>query len=212
MGKHALLLAFAALALACNGEDDLTTGEQPATPGCECPLDAKLDNLALCISPTTAFEAAHVYSSSLEGGDEGASCEPARVPQPKPVAPWSRLTVSSPCAGTGEFCITIWSGNARQPGFGDCRLARVCSAVDYAGNRAQVELAPLPSWVAESSDCAQRYEREGGYLQFEVVSEQLGCNMEMGSTKLVPLCPVRCEADPAGEGCAACGNGPIVRL
>lgn len=205
-------LGLVVLWAACGGDDDLKTGEDPASSECMCALDTKIDNLALCISPTTAFEPAHVFSSSLASAAAQPTCEPWRMPQPVPSAPWSSIRVSSPCAGTGNFCVAVWSGSAQTPTLNDCQLARVCTPVAYAGNGQIVELAALPAWVAESSECAQRYERDGGYLEFVVESEQLGCGGATGKSTLVPLCPTRCQADPKGQGCEICGNGPVIRL
>lgn len=205
-----MVLGLAALAFGCGDDDDFATGEQPASVECPCALDVSLENLALCISPTTAFGPAHVYSSHWDRAASAPACEPARNPQPVPAMPWSGLKVSSMCAGTGQFCVTVWAG--APGGAEDCQLARVCSPVDYLGGQQIVDLAALSPWVAESSACAQRYESEGGYLEFEVDSEQLGCDRGDGSKKLVPLCPVRCQADPSGEGCSTCGNGPVLRI
>jgi hypothetical protein len=213
MGKRTWSLGLLLMALGCGGDADLNTGEDPVeVADCECAVATKIANLALCISPTTAFSPAHVYSSSWNVEAGSPACEPWRSPQPLPATPWSTIQVSSKCAGTGQFCITVRSGNAAQPLPDDCSLARVCTSIDYAGGEQITALAPLPSWVAESSDCAQRYERDGGYLEFVVESEQLGCNMGSGRRKLVPLCPTRCEADPKGAGCEICGNGPEIRF
>jgi hypothetical protein len=215
MGKRATFFGFVGTLIACAsgcGDDGVSTGQDPVSVRCECPLDAKIENLALCISPTTAFAPAHVYSSHWSSVDSRAVCDPWRDPQPLPSDAWSKIEVSSQCAGTGQFCVGVWSGSSQAPSASDCQLARVCSAIDYAGGNQRLELPAIPSWVAESSECAQRYEREGGYLEFIVQSDQLGCDTTAGSTKLVPLCPVRCQADPKGPGCNICGNGPIVRL
>ena len=204
-----MVLGLVALTFGCGDDDELETGEEPASVECPCALDVSLENLALCISPTTAFGPAHVYSSHWDAAASAPACEPARAPQPTPALPWSSLKVSSQCAGTGQFCVAVRAG---EPGSEDCQLARVCSAVDYLGGQQIVDLAALPSWVAESSACAQRYENEGGYLEFEIESAQLGCDRGDGSKKVVPLCPVRCQTDPSGANCETCGNGPVLRI
>ena len=212
MGKRSLVFGLVALALACGDDEGLRTGEMPASADCLCPLDLKIENLAVCISPTTPFASAHLYSTHLDPATSRPACEPWRDPQPRPVNPWSALRGSSSCAGSGEFCVAIRSGNAGEPAATDCQVARVCSSVQVAGGEQVMELPPLPSWVAESSECAQRYERDGGYLEFVFESEQLGCGTGDGSRRIVPLCPTRCEAAPTGPGCEVCGNGPAVRF
>lgn len=210
MGKRAMVVSFVALALGCGDDDGFSRREEPASVECPCALDVSLENLALCMSPTTAFGPAHVYSSHLDPASGAPVCEPARNPQPQPAMPWSALRASSQCAGTGQFCVTVWAGEVG--GADDCELTRVCSAVAAPGGQQVVDLAALPSWTAASSACAQRYEQEGGYLEFSVDSEQLGCEREDGSKRVVPLCPSRCQTDPSGPNCDSCGNGPILRI
>ena len=176
-------------------------------PGCECRLGTQFQNLALCVSPTTSFAASHVYSTSWDDVQGKAVCEPWRDPQPAPAAPWSKLQVSSACAGSGRLCVTVRAGDIAHVSPDDCTLGSDCSDIDYPIPNQQLELAPLAGWVAQSSDCALRREQLGAYLELTLSSAKLGCGMGLDQIERIPVCPTRCQDDPKGVGCEICGNG-----
>jgi len=194
----------------CGDEGPLETeGSSSMTPDCACRLATQFDNLALCVSPSTAFAPSHVYSSSWDATAKVPACEPWRDPQPVPVAAWTGVKVSSACQGSAELCVSIRAGNAKQLSADDCTLATRCSSIAYTTPNQIVDVAPLTGWTAESSGCALRHEQVGAYLEFTVQSETLGCGMGAAQTTRVSVCPARCQANPAGSGCDVCGNGAI---
>jgi len=195
---------------ACGDDPALRTGEDPASDDCPCRLETQLDNLALCVSPSTAFAPTHVFSSSWSEGDRGPMCEPWRAMQPVPSKPWSGVRISSRCAGGGQLCVTARSGRVSEADESDCILTRRCVTFAYTTPGQVVELAPLGAWVAESSECSLRHEQLGGYLEFAVTSNELGCGAEADRITRVAVCPPRCQAEPDGEGCEVCGGPEIM--
>lgn len=192
------------LLAACAGDDDLDVGSDPAQVNCPCRLRTSIENLAVCVAAPTLGEGAHVYSSSWAEGAAAPTCERRQTPQPAPADPWSRVRVRSACTGTGELCVTVRarSGGERSPD--DCVLATRCSPFGYPVAEAEAELPPLGSWV-DSSECAQRYDQYGGYLEFALTSDALGCNMGGTQITTTDICPVRCQQEPNAAGCEICG-------
>lgn len=195
--------------VACGDDEPVQQTEDPAEAECPCRLDAEIDNLALCVSPTTAFAPTHVYSTFWNPLAQRAECEPWRDPQPIPASPWSAVRVSSACQGSGQLCVTVKAGAANNFSVDDCVLTTRCVPFDYMTPADVVELAPLGAWVAESSACAERHEQLGAYLEFSFDSEQLGCGMGDRVTRLA-VCPARCEGDRTRPGCEMCGVPRIV--
>jgi hypothetical protein len=203
MKRHVLgILVSSLLALAvdagCGDDRPTTTTIDHATePTCPCRLATKFANLALCVSPTTAFAPAHVYSTSWDATQMTSSCDPYRDPQPAPSAPWTTVQVSSAC-------------NASSLSSDDCTLAMRCSDIAYTTPNQIVDLAPLAGWTAESSACAQRQEQVGAYLELSLSSDKLGCGMGLDQVTRIPVCPARCQTDPSATGCEICSNGSIL--
>jgi hypothetical protein len=205
MGRG-IILGFCLLAFACGDDKAVTIETNPVqVETCPCRLTTAFDNLAVCVSATGAFGPAQVYSSYVRPGASGPECGVRQQTPTAPILPWTSLTVRSACTGTGQFCVTIRGGDYNNPSVADCTLATRCSSIAYGTPNIDAQLEPLASWVAESNDCATRYEQMGGYLEFVVESDQLGCNMGEAQQKRVPLCPVRCRDNPMGEGCDVCG-------
>lgn len=181
-----------------------------AGPGCACRLGTQFQNLALCVSPTTSFAPSHVYSTSWDDSQGKPVCEPWRDPQPAPRAPWSKLQISAPCAGTGKLCVTVRAGDVAHVSPDDCTLGSDCADIDYPTPGAPLELAPLAGWVAQSSACALRREQLGAYLELSLSSEKLGCGMGLDQVQRIPICPPHCQDDPKGAGCDICGSGTTI--
>ncbi len=191
------------------GDDSTRTVEDPARAVCQCRLDTQIANLALCVSPTTSFAPTHVYSTFWNDVGGKAECEPWRSPQPVPAMPWSKVQISSRCQGSGQVCVTVKAGMASSRSAEDCVLTTRCSAFDYTTPDQPLELAPLGAWVAESSECASRYEQLGGYFELTAPSQQLGCGNPDEIT-YVPICPTFCNTDPNAAGCEVCGGPGIM--
>lgn len=212
--KRHLFAMFVCLAgsVSCSDDDAaLETERDPASEAtCPCRLATQIDNLSLCVSPTTAFAPTHVYSTSWDSTTNTPSCEPWRDPQPAPTAPWSKVKVSSKCTGTGQLCVTVRAGSSKSVSTEDCTLATRCSAIAYPTPDQILELAPLAGWSAESSACALRHEQLGAYLEVSVNSEQLGCGQGVERTTRIAVCPARCQEDPLGPGCDVCGEGSVM--
>jgi hypothetical protein len=211
MTRYAMVSLVCFVAVVGCGDDDATSSEgDPSTVAdCPCRLATQFDNLALCVSPSTAFAPAHVYSSSWDATAKAVSCEPWRDPQPAPSAAWTGVKVSSACQGNAEICVSIRAGNAKTPSSDDCTLATRCSSVAYTTPNQIVEALPFAGWTAESSNCAKRHEQLGAYLEFTARSTTLGCGMGTDTTTRLPVCPARCQTDPAAAGCETCGSGAV---
>ncbi len=208
MGRIAALsMGFLFTAGGC-GDDSLQTAGNSAKAGCECRLDTVIQNLALCASPTTAFAATHVYSTFWNSVEQKPDCEPWRDPQPVPAMPWSNVSISSRCQGSGQICITMKAGNVKSPSADDCVLTSRCTSFDYTTPGQSMDVAPLGAWVAESSECASRYEQVGGYLELTAPSDTLGCGDPNEVTRQA-ICPVSCSSDPTADSCSICG-GPTL--
>lgn len=209
MTHRVLCCALVLLALAgCGDDDSIETSEGAARADCPCRLATQIDNLAVCIAPSSAFGPAHVYSTSLRESDRRPVCEPFASPQPVPAAAWSKLRVSAPCVGEGQLCVTVRAGRLDATSADDCVLAQRCSSVAYASPNQVAEVAPLAGWLAESSACAVRYEQLGGYIELTLDSQSLGCGMGSGTQRVtrVAVCPPRCEREPQAAGCEVCGG------
>ncbi|MEY4514351.1 MAG: hypothetical protein RLZZ450_6473 [Pseudomonadota bacterium] len=198
------------LGAACGDEGGLASEDNPSSaPDCPCRLATQFDNLALCVSPSTAFAPSHVFSSSWDTTTKTFSCEPWRDPQPAPAAPWTSVKVSSACQGTAEVCVSIRAGDVKALSSADCTLATRCSSVAYTTQNQVLDVLPLAGWTAESSACAVRHEQLGAYMEFTVQSTTLGCGMGTDTTTRVGVCPARCQTNPMGAGCEVCGKGAV---
>jgi len=209
MGRYVLVTTICLLVAAgCGDGESLAIDDSSSTnPDCPCRLATQLDNLALCVSPGTAFAPSHVYSSSLDATTQAPSCEPWRDPQPVPTGVWSGVKVSSACEGTAQLCVSIRAGDVKNLSAEDCTLATRCTSIAYTTPNQILQVLPLAGWTAESSGCAQRQEQTGAYLEFTVQSDALGCGMGVDQTTRIGICPARCRSDPKGSGCDVCGTG-----
>lgn len=191
----------------CSGQGGGTPSmqdEQAST--CRCPLDWQVDNMAVCVSPHTAFTQTLLFSSHVDSAGEIA-CDSARpFPQPVPEEAWSSQRIASPCAGHGTLSIKVRQGDAKEPSDDDCVIAEHTLDFDYAKAGAPQELAPVGAWSAQDQTCARAYEEEGGYLEFRIESEQIGCDRSGSTVKYVAICPVGCDITPDQPKCKVCGG------
>jgi hypothetical protein len=195
----------------CGDDASVASEGDPATEAdCTCRLAARFSNLALCVSPTTAFAESHVYSTSWDDASGRPVCEPWQERQPDPAQPWSKVQISSACQGSGELCISIRAGDVKAISAEDCTLATRCTSIAYTTPNQIVDLAPLAGWSAQSSACALRHEQTGAYLELVVRSDTLGCGMGLDQVSRLGVCPARCRDVPSGPGCDVCGQGNVL--
>jgi hypothetical protein len=209
MFKSATRLSLALALTACGGDAGSTKTQDDSAATCACPLDWQIDNLAVCVSPHTSFTSTLVYSSHLTDGK--ITCDTAKgFPQPLPAHAWSAQRIASPCTGSGTLRLRVRQGRSESASEDDCVLGEQAVDFDYGTVDEALELGSLSSWSAQDQECARAYEEEGGYLEFVIESEQLGCGALGAKVSYVDVCPLRCDADPTGAGCDACGDGSLV--
>lgn len=199
-------LALGLVFAACGADPSSPDVQDKSAVVCSCPIDWQVDNLAVCVSGHTAFTSTLVYSSYLnEYGD--VTCDAARpFPQPLPKNAWSAHRIASACAGSGKLTLRVRPGRAETASADDCVLGEVSVDFDYVVPDAPLDLPVLTSWSAQDQPCARAYEDQGGYLEFVVESEQLGCGETGTSVQRVDICPVRCDGHPNDPGCDVCGG------
>src|SRR5689334_1679149 len=118
----AFSLVFVALAGCSSDSAPSTKMQDDSAATCACPLDWKVDNLAVCVAKHTAFTPTIVYSSYLSDGE--ITCDTAkRFPQPLPEHAWSEQHITSPCTGSGKLWVRARQGDAKAPSVDDCVLA-----------------------------------------------------------------------------------------
>lgn len=172
---------------------------------CECQLDWQIENLAVCVSPHTMFTDTLLFSSSFADG--APVCDAARsFPQPVPKMPWSTQRISSMCTGSGTLVLRVRQGKAEEAKSSDCIIAEQSVSFDYSEADQPLKLPDTNAWSAQDQACARAYEEAGGYLEFRVESQQLGCGKNGVSVKYVNQCPVGCDLDPDQPKCEPCGK------
>jgi len=174
-----------------------------------------IDNLSPCF---VDYGTRGVYAVSTYIAGASAQCPtlpPSASPPPAPMAgtDWStdRLTVD--CEGRFHLCYTLKAGNADAPTPSDCTVARVCTETWYTSRDMEQELPPLPSWTSADSSCAQQFRDSGGYGEMSVSGLSVECDpIDDGAGgeyvfNRVNYCPLSCNTDPTGPGCAGCMMG-----
>jgi hypothetical protein len=209
MLKSATRLSLALALTACSS-DAAPTQSADSAATCACPLDWQIDNLSACVSPHTAFTSTLVYSSYLTDGTIKCDTAKGDFPQPPSTRTWSTQRISSPCTGSGTLRLRVRQGNSDSASESDCVLGEYSVDFDYGTADEPLELAALPSWSVQDQECARAYEEEGGYLEFVIESDALGCGAGDAHVSYVNICPLRCDTDPDGPDCDACGNGSLV--
>lgn len=205
IGFHVVVCAVALIGCAGDGRTR-TQGESVAS--CDCPLDWAIDNTVLCVSPPTSYSPPVIFASYLSDQGEVA-CEPTqRFPQPLSSQPWSAQRISSRCAGSGTLTLRVRQGQAKSARADDCVLTEQTFDFDYSQANKALSLPPLAAWSAQDEACSRAFEAEGGYLEFRVESERLGCGEADSKVNYVDICSARCQGDPGRAGCEACSDRP----
>lgn len=200
---------ISALVLCAGCSDDgktKTSGESVAT--CDCPIDWSLDNSSLCVAPHTSYSPPVIFSSHLDDGGEVA-CDPTvRFPQPVSQLRWSTQEITSRCAGKGTLTFRIRSGKAKSASDDDCILTEQSFDFDYKQANRALALDDVGAWSAQSEACSRAFESEGGYFEFRVESEALGCGAVGEKVNYIDICLATCEGDASRPGCEACADTP----
>jgi hypothetical protein len=196
--------------LVCAGcaDDDTTKTAGESVASCDCPIAWDIANTALCVAPHTSYSPPLIFSSHL--GDEGAPvcAETQRFPQPVAEETWSTHQISSRCAGKGSLTLRMRQGKAERASADDCVLSEQTIDFDYAQPNKALKLAALDAWSAQSEACSRAFEAEGGYFEFRVQSEMLGCGASDDKVNYVDICLAACQDDPERAGCEACADQP----
>jgi len=135
-------------------------------------------------------------------------------PPPSPMGPnWSTDTLNVDCQGHFRLCYTLKAGSAMSPSASDCTVAQSCTEDWYDTPGTVQTFPPLPSWVGADPACAAQFASTGGYGEMSVVGLSVACDeIDDGSGgayvfNRVNYCPLSCNTDPTGPGCAGCMSG-----
>jgi hypothetical protein len=189
-----------------------TSGESVAT--CDCPIDWTLANTSLCVAPHTTYSPPVLFSSHLDDDGEVACDATLRFPQPVSKLPWSSQEITSRCTGKGTLTLRIRAGKAKSASQDDCLLTEQSFDFDYTQANRSLALEDVAAWSAQSEACSREFESEGGYFEFRVESDALGCAMPGGSAaeqskvNYIDICLASCQGDASRPGCEACGDKP----
>jgi hypothetical protein len=202
-------LGWFALALSAGCSDDgKTNSSGESVASCDCPVDWALDNSALCVSPRTSYSPPLIFSSHLDEAGK-VVCDPGlRFPQPLSKLPWSAQEMSSRCVGKGTLTLRVRTGKAKSASADDCVLVERAFDFEYTEANRTMTLADIDAWSAQDEACSRAFENEGGYFEFRVDSDTLGCGMPGEKVNYVDICLATCEGDPSRPGCEACGDTP----
>jgi hypothetical protein len=198
-----------ALLLCASCSDDGRTksaGEPVAT--CDCPIDWAIENVALCVAPPTNYSPPVIFSSHLDGDGNVACDTTQRFPQPVSREPWSAQRITSRCRGKGTLTLRVRQGKAREASDEDCMLNEQTFDFDYAQPNRSLALAEMAAWSAQVETCARAFEDAGGYFEFRVDSETLGCGAPGEKVNYIDICLASCHDDPTRAGCEACDDRP----
>lgn len=200
--------AFGALLWVACSESDKTKTQGESVASCDCPIDWVVDNSALCVAPHTSYSPPVIFSSHMDEAGKVA-CDPTlRFPQPVSSEPWSTQSITSRCAGQGTLTLRIRQGSVKHASADDCVLSEQTFDFDYAQANKTLELAPIDAWSAQDEACSRAFEAEGGYFEFRVQSEKLGCGAADDKANYVDICLAACGDDPTRAGCEACADTP----
>jgi hypothetical protein len=199
------------------GENDLAwgpcVGEQLPTgmtgkAACGCFSGGKwaIDNLSPCFfSSAQNGPVIATTSTFIQGGNIQCPADDTAAP----AEPWASDTITTDCTGTFKLCYALKAGKAMTPLPTDCEIVKVCSEAYYAKANTVQPFPPLPGWLADSSTvaCAQQFVDSGGYGEMSVVGQSDECEGVDKVFNRVNYCPLSCNTDPTGPGCAGCMAG-----
>jgi hypothetical protein len=134
-------------------------------------------------------------------------------PMPEPGKTWSTDTLKVDCAGHFTLCYTLKAGTASSPQASDCVLTKQCVTGDYLTANAVQPFPDLPAWNSTNTTCAKQFAATGGYGEMSVKGLSVLCDAVddgMGNELVfnrVQYCPLSCNTNPMGPGCANCMQG-----
>lgn len=196
------------LSCASCADDNGTKSAGESVASCDCPLDWEFENVSVCVAPHTNYSPPVIFSSYLDAEGSVACDATVRFPQPVSSQPWSVQRISSRCTGSGTLTLRVRQGKARDASADDCVLNEQTFEFDYAQPNRSIALAEVAAWSAQSESCSRAFEDTGGYFEFRVESETLGCGAPGEKVNYVDICLAGCRDDPTREGCEACADTP----
>jgi hypothetical protein len=200
--------ALASLLCVGCSEADKTKTQGESVASCDCPIDWAIPNSALCVAPHTTYSPPVIFSSHLDQ-DDNVACDPTlRFPQPVSSEPWSTQSITSRCTGQGTLTLRVRQGKAKDASVDDCILAEQTLDFDYTQANKPLALPPVAAWSADDAACSRAFEEQGGYFEFRVQSEMLGCGAADEKVHYVDICLASCRDDPTRAGCEACSDRP----
>jgi hypothetical protein len=134
-------------------------------------------------------------------------------PAPEPGTDFSTDTLKVDCAGHFKLCYELKAGKASTASSADCSVSKVCVEADYTTANMVQPFPDLPAWTSPNPSCAAQFASNGGYGEMSVIGESVRCDAiddGMGNAKVfnrVQYCPLSCNSNPSGPGCAGCGQG-----
>ncbi|MDH5676527.1 MAG: hypothetical protein OEZ06_30690 [Myxococcales bacterium] len=196
----------------CEGYVLPVEGAESGPSSCRCFSSGTwaLTNLSPCIFRGTNT---YLYSSKLDGTG-GIDCG-SNISEPPdvPTGNWSESTLKVDCAGQFELCFTIKAGDVENPQPDDCEIMQECVDVWYPEPGEVVELPALPSWSSPNSQCADEFDRSGGYGEMSVQGKSIQCDeVDDGSGNpyvfnRTNYCPPSCQDTPNAPACVDCKTG-----
>ncbi len=208
MLKHGCWGMLALLSCASCADDSRTKSAGESVASCDCPIDWSIENVSLCVAPHTNYSPPVIFSSHLDVDGNVACDTTQRFPQPVSSEPWSVQRINSRCSGQGTLTLRVRQGKAREARADDCVLNEQTFEFDYAQPNRSLALAEVAAWSAQSEACSRAFEDTGGYFEFRVESETLGCGASGEKVNYVDICLASCGDDPSREGCEACADTP----
>lgn len=182
-----------------------TSGESLA---CDCPVDWAIDNSALCVAPHTSYSPPIIFSSYLDDAGKVTCPATQRFPQPLSSEAWSPQHINSRCTGQGTLTMRVRAGSSKNAQADDCILDEQTFDFDYSQANRASELPALAAFSADDEACSRDFEERGGYFEFRIVSDKLGCGAPEEKVNRIDICLAACKDDPGRAGCEACGDMP----
>jgi hypothetical protein len=190
----------------CEGEQ-LPTGTK-GKEACGCFSGGKwaIDNLSPCFFSEGAGKPVVATTSTFLQGNT-ITCPSGDTVAP--AEPWSKDSITIDCTGAFKLCYSLKAGNATTPLATDCEIVKVCAEGYYSTANVPMPFPDLPGWLADPSTlaCAQKFVDSGGYGEMSVVGQSDECEGVDKVFNRVNYCPLSCNTDPTGPGCANCMAG-----
>ena len=190
----------------CNGEQLPTGATGKAACGCFSGGKWAIDNLSPCFfSSAQNGPVIATTSTFLQGGMAHCPADDTAAPSEN----WATDTITTDCTGNFKLCYSLKAGKAMTPLPTDCEIIKVCSESYYSKANVVQPFPPLPGWLADASSvaCAQQFVDTGGYGEMSVVGQSDECEGIDKVFNRVNYCPLACNANPTGPGCAGCMAG-----